>query len=80
MRAGDVLVVNTSKAAIRAHATSPAALTYYANKGIRVLLLPDPACEGLAPARVSVTLQILNKQPDVVHDEGWDAIEQGTGV
>ena len=40
LRAGDLLVVNASKAAIRAHATSPAALTYYLNKGVRVLSSP----------------------------------------
>ncbi|MFF2110635.1 phospholipase D family protein [Rhodococcus koreensis] len=40
LRAGDVLVVNASKAAIRAHATSPAALAYYVNRGVRVLSSP----------------------------------------
>ncbi|MFD9670059.1 phosphatidylserine/phosphatidylglycerophosphate/cardiolipin synthase family protein, partial [Rhodococcus sp. NPDC059968] len=40
LRAGDLLVVNASKAAIRAHATSPAALAYYVNKGVRVLSSP----------------------------------------
>ena len=40
LRAGDLLVVNASKAAIRAHATSPAALAYYLNKGVRVLSSP----------------------------------------
>ncbi|TQC44075.1 phosphatidylserine/phosphatidylglycerophosphate/cardiolipin synthase family protein [Rhodococcus sp. WS4] len=40
LRTGDLLVVNASKAAIRAHATSPAALAYYLNKGVRVLSSP----------------------------------------
>ncbi len=40
LRAGDLLVVNASKAAVRAHATSPAALAYYVNKGVRVLSSP----------------------------------------
>ncbi|WP_241031799.1 phospholipase D family protein [Rhodococcus koreensis] len=40
LRAGDLLVVNASKAAIRAHATSPAALAHYLNKGVRVLSSP----------------------------------------
>ena len=40
LRAGDVLVVNASKAAVRARATSPAALAYYLDKGVRVLSCP----------------------------------------
>lgn len=40
LRAGDVLVVNASRAAVKAHATSPAALTHYLNNGVRVLSCP----------------------------------------
>ncbi|ELB92924.1 hypothetical protein Rwratislav_11518, partial [Rhodococcus wratislaviensis IFP 2016] len=34
------LIDNASKAAVRAHATSPAALAHYLNKGVRVLSSP----------------------------------------
>ncbi|MDF3313699.1 phosphatidylserine/phosphatidylglycerophosphate/cardiolipin synthase family protein, partial [Rhodococcus sp. T2V] len=41
LRAGDVLVVNASRAAVRAHLTSPVALAYYRDAGVRVLSSPD---------------------------------------
>lgn len=37
LRSGDLLVVNASTAAIRAHATSPVVLSHYLSKGVRVL-------------------------------------------
>ena len=36
LRAGDVLVVNASRAAVRAHLTSPVALAYDVETGVRV--------------------------------------------
>jgi len=42
LRACDVLVVNASRAAVRAHATSPVALTHYVDAGVRVLLIRGP--------------------------------------
>lgn len=40
LRAGDLLVVNASRAAIRAHATSPVVLAHYLDKGVRILSSP----------------------------------------
>ena len=37
LRSGDLLIVNASTAAIRAHATSPAVLSHYLSKGVRIL-------------------------------------------
>ncbi|AZI66027.1 MULTISPECIES: phospholipase D family protein [Rhodococcus] len=37
LRSGDLLVVNASTAAIRAHATSPVVLSHYLSKGVRIL-------------------------------------------
>ncbi|WP_016881308.1 MULTISPECIES: phospholipase D family protein [unclassified Rhodococcus (in: high G+C Gram-positive bacteria)] len=54
LRAGDLLVVNASKAAIRAHATSPAALAYYVNKGVRVLSSPTLHAKVIATNRRAV--------------------------
>ncbi|MCJ0907048.1 phospholipase D family protein [Rhodococcus sp. ARC_M6] len=54
LRAGDVLVVNASKAAIRAHATSPAALAYYLGKGVRVLSCPTLHAKVIATNRRAV--------------------------
>lgn len=41
LRASDVLIVNASRAALRAHATSPTALAYYVDAGVRVLSSPN---------------------------------------
>ncbi|MCJ0907322.1 phospholipase D family protein [Rhodococcus sp. ARC_M6] len=54
LRAGDVLVVNASKAAIRAHATSPAALTHYLGKGVRILSCPTLHANVIATTRRAV--------------------------
>ncbi|MFE7423703.1 phosphatidylserine/phosphatidylglycerophosphate/cardiolipin synthase family protein [Rhodococcus sp. NPDC057529] len=54
LRAGDLLVVNASKAAIRAHATSPAALAYYVNKGVRVLSSPTLHAKVIVTGRRAV--------------------------
>ena len=37
LRSGDLLIVNASTAAIRAHATSPVVLSHYLSKGVRIL-------------------------------------------
>ncbi|OYD61160.1 phospholipase D family protein [Rhodococcus sp. OK302] len=54
LRAGDVLVVNASKAAIRAHATSPIALAHYLGKGVRVLSCPTLHAKVIATSRRAV--------------------------
>lgn len=37
LRSGDLLIVNASTAAIRAHATSPVVLSHYLSRGVRIL-------------------------------------------
>ena len=54
LRAGDVLIVNASKAAIRAHATSPAVLAYYLDKGVRVLSSPTLHAKVIVTNRLAV--------------------------
>ena len=80
LRAGDVLVVNASKAAVRAHATSPAALAHYLGTGVRVLSCPTlhakviatnrRAVIGSANATVSSTYSddavIITDDPDII--------------
>lgn len=54
LRAGDVLVVNASRAAVRAHLTSPVALAYYRDAGVRVLSSPDLHANVIATERWAV--------------------------
>lgn len=54
LRAGDVLVVNASKAAVRAHATSPIALAHYLGKGVRVLSSPSLHANAITTNRRAV--------------------------
>ncbi|WP_016880602.1 MULTISPECIES: hypothetical protein [unclassified Rhodococcus (in: high G+C Gram-positive bacteria)] len=54
LRAGDVLVVNASRAAVRAHATSPIALTHYVDAGVRVLSSPNLHANVIATSRRAV--------------------------
>jgi hypothetical protein len=54
LRAGDVLVVNASRAAVRAHATSPAALAHYVAAGVRVLSSPNLHAGVIATRRWAV--------------------------
>ncbi|MGW0021023.1 phosphatidylserine/phosphatidylglycerophosphate/cardiolipin synthase family protein [Rhodococcus sp. NPDC003382] len=41
LRAGDLLIVNAARAAVRAHATSPTALRHFVDAGVRVLSTPN---------------------------------------
>ncbi|WP_132471952.1 phosphatidylserine/phosphatidylglycerophosphate/cardiolipin synthase family protein [Rhodococcus sp. SMB37] len=41
LRAGDQLIVNAARAAVRAHATSPTALSRFLDAGVRVLSTPN---------------------------------------
>lgn len=54
LRAGDVLIVNASKAALRAHATSPAILAYYLDRDVRVLSSPTLHANVIATNRLAV--------------------------
>ncbi|MGY4783915.1 phospholipase D family protein [Rhodococcus opacus] len=80
LRAGDLLVVNASRAAVRAHVTSPIALAYYVEAGVRVLSSPNlhanviatdrRAVIGSANASHSSTLAeeaaVITDDPDIV--------------
>ncbi|MFF1946846.1 phospholipase D family protein [Rhodococcus qingshengii] len=82
LRAGDLLIVNASTAAIRGHATSPAVLAYYLNRGVRILSSPTlhakvivtdrRAVIGSANASENSTLTneavIITDDPKVVAD------------
>ncbi|MFC9557033.1 phospholipase D family protein [Rhodococcus sp. NPDC056960] len=84
LRAGDVLVVNASRAAVRAHATSPVALAHYLDAGVRVLSSPNlhanvivtdrRAVIGSANASHSSTLAeeavVITDDPDIVAAAG----------
>ncbi|ABH00292.1 hypothetical protein RHA1_ro10099 (plasmid) [Rhodococcus jostii RHA1] len=96
LRAGDVLVVNASRAAVRAHATSPFALAYYVAAGVRVLSSPNlhtgvvatsrRAVIGSASASYSSTIAdeavVITDDPDVVAAvrEFVDGIDEITEV
>ncbi|MDV6271604.1 phospholipase D family protein [Rhodococcus globerulus] len=54
LRANDVLIVNASKAAVRAHATSPAVLAHYLHKDVRVLSSPTLHAKVIATNRRAV--------------------------
>ncbi|MEN0138156.1 MAG: phospholipase D family protein [Rhodococcus sp. (in: high G+C Gram-positive bacteria)] len=96
LRAGDILVVNASKAAIRAHAISPAALAYYVDKGVRVLSTPTlhakviathtRAVIGSANASENSTLAddavVITDDPEIIADvrKFIDSLEEITEV
>lgn len=96
LRAGDLLVVNASRAAVRAHVTSPIALAYYVEAGVRVLSSPNlhanvivtsqRAVIGSANASHSSTIAdeavVITDDPEVVAAT-WtfiDGIEEITEV
>lgn len=80
LRAGDLLIVNAAQNSIRAHATSPAALTHFVDNGVRVMstpnlhtgviVTPDHAILGPVSASRSSTLSdqaaIITDDPDTI--------------
>ncbi|MDH6284942.1 phosphatidylserine/phosphatidylglycerophosphate/cardiolipin synthase family protein [Prescottella agglutinans] len=54
LHAGDVLIVNAARAAVRAHATSPTALAHFAEKGVRVLSSPNLHANVIATAKQAI--------------------------
>ncbi|QSE88033.1 phospholipase D family protein (plasmid) [Rhodococcus pseudokoreensis] len=96
LRAGDVLIVNASRAAVRAHATSPVALAHYLDAGVRVLSSPNlhanviatdrRAVIGSANASHSSTLAdeavVITDDPDIVASVRAfiDGIEETTEI
>ena len=69
LRAGDVLVVNASRAAVRAHATSPAALAYYVDAGVRVLSSPNLHANVIATDRRAVISSANASHSSAIADE-----------
>ncbi|MDF3312167.1 phosphatidylserine/phosphatidylglycerophosphate/cardiolipin synthase family protein [Rhodococcus sp. T2V] len=96
LRGGDVLVVNASRAAVRAHLTSPVALAYYRDAGVRVLSSPDLHANVIATERwavigsanashgstIAVEGVVITDDPDLVASvRGFiDSIEEVTEV
>ncbi|MFZ2527079.1 MAG: phosphatidylserine/phosphatidylglycerophosphate/cardiolipin synthase family protein [Rhodococcus sp. (in: high G+C Gram-positive bacteria)] len=80
LRAGDVLIVNAARNALRAHATSPTALAQFVENGVRVLstpnlhtgvlVTPDLAILGPVSASRSSTLAdeaaLITDDPDTI--------------
>ncbi|QQZ18878.1 MULTISPECIES: phosphatidylserine/phosphatidylglycerophosphate/cardiolipin synthase family protein [Rhodococcus] len=69
LRAGDVLVVNASRAAVRAHLTSPVALAYYLDAGVRVLSSPNLHANVIASDRQAVIGSANASHSSTIADE-----------
>lgn len=72
LRAGDVLIVDASRAAVRAHLTSPAALAYYVDAGVRVLSSPNLHADVIATDRHQ---QASRAPAQNVSPQDWDAAQ-----
>ncbi|MBV6757451.1 phospholipase D family protein [Rhodococcus opacus] len=70
LRAGDILVVNASRAAVKAHATSPAALAHYLNKGVRVLSCPTLHAKVIATTTRAVIGSANASENSTLADDG----------
>ncbi|WP_345947397.1 hypothetical protein [Rhodococcus pyridinivorans] len=80
LRAGDQLIVNAARPAVRAHATSPTALAHFLNAGVRVLSTPnlhtgliltgETVIVGPASASISSTVAdetaLITDDPDAI--------------
>lgn len=69
LRAGDLLVVNASRAAVRAHVTSPMALAYYVEAGVRVLSSPNLHAGVIATSRRAVIGSANASHSSTIADE-----------
>ncbi|QYA99737.1 phosphatidylserine/phosphatidylglycerophosphate/cardiolipin synthase family protein (plasmid) [Rhodococcus sp. USK10] len=69
LRAGDVLVVNAARAALRAHATSPAALAHYVRAGVRVLSTPNLHANVLVTSRRAIVGSAGASESSTIADE-----------
>ncbi|WKN60037.1 hypothetical protein HJ581_0040150 [Rhodococcus opacus] len=69
LRAGDLLVVNASRAAVRAHVTSPIALAYYVEAGVRVLSSPNLHANVIATSRRAVIGSANASHSSTIADE-----------
>jgi len=66
---GDLLVVNASRAAVRAHLTSPIALAYYVDTGVRVLSSPNLHANVIATSRRAVIGSANASHSSTIADE-----------
>ncbi|WP_255025004.1 phosphatidylserine/phosphatidylglycerophosphate/cardiolipin synthase family protein [Rhodococcus sp. GA1] len=80
LRAGDQLIVNAARPAVRAHATSPTVLAHFLNAGVRVLSTPnlhtgliltgETVIVGPASASISSTVAdetaLITDDPDAI--------------
>jgi hypothetical protein len=69
LRAGDLLVVNASRAAVRAHLSSPIALAYYVEAGVRVLSSPNLHAGVIATSRRAVIGSANASHSSTIADE-----------
>ncbi|TCN53559.1 hypothetical protein EV641_106205 [Rhodococcus sp. SMB37] len=76
LRAGDILIVNAARAALRAHATSPTALAHFVKSGVRVLSTPNlhtgviitPDCAILGPVSASRSSTLADEAALITDD------------
>lgn len=76
LRAGDLLIVNAARAAIRAHATSPTALARFLDRGVRVLSTPNlhtglivtPRYAIVGPSSASVSSTVADETALITDD------------
>ncbi|MFZ2526647.1 MAG: phosphatidylserine/phosphatidylglycerophosphate/cardiolipin synthase family protein [Rhodococcus sp. (in: high G+C Gram-positive bacteria)] len=76
LRAGDLLIVNAARAAVRAHATSPTALARFLDRGVRVLSTPNlhtglivtPRCVIVGPSSASHASTVADEAALVTDD------------
>jgi hypothetical protein len=69
LRAGDLLVVNASRAAVRAHVTSPIALAHYVEAGVRVLSSPNLHANVIATNRRAIIGSANASHSSTIADE-----------
>lgn len=76
LHAGDLLIVNAARAAVRAHATSPTALEYFVDAGVRVLSAPNlhsglivtPRCAIVGPSSASRSSTLADETALITDD------------
>ncbi|MFF0818671.1 phosphatidylserine/phosphatidylglycerophosphate/cardiolipin synthase family protein [Rhodococcus sp. NPDC003318] len=69
LAAGDVLVVNAGRAAIRAHATAPSALAHFVDVGVRVLSSPNLHANAVATPKIGIVGSASATNSSTVADE-----------
>lgn len=69
LHAGDILIVNAARAAVRAHATSPTALTHFVEKGVRVLSSPNLHANVITTAEQAIVGSASASRSSTLADE-----------